>query len=89
MMGESKEAGQVEVKSNPFQSFISISFPSNGRVKFEVKIYDITGRTMLKELISGKSETKLHMAHFQPGVYLLMVLINERVFTSKKIFKQE
>ncbi|MGG6229660.1 thrombospondin type 3 repeat-containing protein [Tenacibaculum sp. SDUM215027] len=77
----------IFLKKNPVSDTIDLLLPSNAASKINVKVYDITGKLILKENIEKQgNELSIPFNNFKSGIYILKVGIdNTNTF---KVLKQ-
>jgi hypothetical protein len=66
-----EEAG-FSVMPNPVKDELKVTL-GNGETISMIRLYDMTGRLLLEEESSGKSQLVVPVSSFAPGVYLLEV----------------
>ncbi|MBK9015451.1 MAG: T9SS type A sorting domain-containing protein [Saprospiraceae bacterium] len=55
--------------------------PENAGVFHEISIFDVQGKIIRSQLFSA--ETTLNLQGLQPGMYLLKILVNDRLYTGR------
>ena len=76
---------EISVFPNPFADFVEIHTPFSGNVQYE--IFDMTGKTMIKNSTSDKDFRISNLGHLNKGVYLLKVSDNHGNTMMYKIVK--
>jgi len=73
-----------KIYPNPAQDFISVDAPN--LVNFGVKVFSLEGRELMyKE--GQTSESKIDIAALEPGIYIVQVKGENKIFNSKIIIK--
>ncbi|MCB0695846.1 MAG: M4 family metallopeptidase, partial [Chitinophagaceae bacterium] len=88
--GISKNTGNIRVVNNPFTDKIYISYTLSANTVARVKLYDITGKTLLdkeEQLAAGSSRFVVNVGDTQlvPGNYILQVITGSEVLTQKMV----
>ena len=65
-------ASQLNIAPNPMNSFTTIQFKDLS-TDYMVQLFDMTGKIIYKQLVSGKESLRLENANYQPGIYLLKI----------------
>ncbi|WP_339697484.1 T9SS type A sorting domain-containing protein [uncultured Marixanthomonas sp.] len=73
----------VNIYPNPANNMLFIEFLLTSIKKpSQVLIFDLTGKLLKKELIESKTN-KLDISNFSAGVYLIKIVIDEKIITKK------
>ena len=79
--------GNLRVIPNPAASMIFITFTSEGRSSGSIKIVDLSGRQVYdsgsKIINSGQSSYPVDIRNFSDGIYLVLIITDDIVYTSK------
>jgi hypothetical protein len=77
---------EMAVSPNPTTEGVVLSLSSKISKKIEVRVTDISGKTVLSEKRSiqmGENTIKLDVSNFAKGVYMLQVIENQNLITKK------
>ena len=77
---------RIKVFPNPFNQFLEINFRENVS-QSEIAIIDISGRTLYREITNGSKST-IDASVLKPGLYVIMVRVENQTYT-QKILKLE
>jgi len=70
---------------NPFSEYAIIEFENPGNKAFEINLYDLTGKLLLKQKIYS-DKYKLYRKNLSPGIYLIE-LSEEQTYRAKVIIQ--
>lgn len=76
---------EISVFPNPFVDFVEIHTPFSSNVQYE--IYDMKGKTMIKNSTTDQNIRISNLGHLNKGVYLLKVSDNHGNTMTQKIVK--
>lgn len=76
------EDSKIFITPNPSSEFIKIN--NLGTTDSDIKIYDLTGRVVLERKINAENNI-VEISHFQSGIYLLNIRINDSEISLKII----
>ncbi|MDO9257398.1 MAG: T9SS type A sorting domain-containing protein [Bacteroidales bacterium] len=82
-----KETANKEVFSiypNPSNGNIHIIWPK-GLSKGQIRVMDITGKTVYTNLLPNSSDNTLNLNHLKKGIYLIQLTDNKSIWTEKVI----
>lgn len=71
-----------EVNPNPFNNNLIIKSKS---LKSEIRVYDILGKIIYKNLIVGSMQHTLFTSEFKSGIYIVKIFSDENIFEKKLI----
>lgn len=77
---------EMSAYPNPVTEFIKLKVESEKFEKLKYQLYDINGKLLDSEIITG-SETTINMGSFIPSTYFLRVVNNNQVVKLFKIIK--
>lgn len=79
--------GEIAAYPNPATNFVNIKLPA-GINKYEVNIYDVSGRVILTKLVENTGNTETIDTHgIRPGIYFISVKTGDRNLTQKIIIE--
>lgn len=92
ILGTAGEAGRsLAIYPNPISDIGTVSFTSDSRANYELRIYDLNGRQVRKttgETSAGLQTIKVLKGNIEPGIYLILVkLSTDKIMTSKILFR--
>ncbi|HNW90759.1 MAG TPA: T9SS type A sorting domain-containing protein [Bacteroidales bacterium] len=84
-------ANHISVFPNPFNDDVSVAVDAAyGPQKVEILVYNALGMAVLHlEKKTGVLSHKIDMSNFNPGIYYLMVNINDAVVKTEKLIKMQ
>lgn len=83
-------ASDVSVYPNPFQSTIYVEGVDSNGADLEVRVTDLTGKTIFRENRSGTyggERIKIDLPHVASGIYLANITDNQTISINQKIIK--
>ncbi len=79
----------VRIFPNPAEDFVTIKFDANQVASFDVSIYDVSGRmvmkTSLNNQVNGTQEVILSVSELQSGNYILRIEMNNEPVSIEKL----
>jgi len=79
----------LNIYPNPVSNYTWIEFELTDKSEVQVSLYDLSGREIEKILINkqlqGKQKVKIDAASIQPGIYMVVLKVNEQLITEKLI----
>lgn len=82
---EVSSAIKLTVYPNPSQGIMELLLAGTDEREAEVKVIDLTGRTVHRQLIHGNTSETLQLSHLPTGLYNLLVLQGGAQVGSRKI----
>ncbi|MBM3437142.1 MAG: T9SS type A sorting domain-containing protein [Bacteroidetes bacterium] len=83
----SENINSIQIRPNPAFGDLVISFKNNTESLFVVKIYNLFGEKMISEVLfkALSNQVKMNCSDLPPGVYILNISSNSKVFRTKFI----
>jgi len=81
-VGESTEI-ELVILPNPSHGTVKVQFSNVSKTEFDIKVFDFSGRIVIERTHLSGDEVNLNTNHLRSGVFILMLHLKGRVFTSK------
>ena len=75
----------VTIYPNPTNNSKSINFGYLKNMDSQISIYDITGKTILKESFSIGDDVTFNITNLQTGIYIAQIVTDDSIFNKKII----
>jgi len=79
----------VQIYPNPVSNYTWIDFELADKSEVQVRLFDLSGREIKKIMenkqLQGKQKVKMNAANIQPGIYLVVLQVNDQLITEKLI----
>lgn len=85
-------ANFIQLSPNPANNFVNLMIDAQNEEKYNIKIYDITGREVVAvannfPLVRGENTFNINIADLNAGTYVMQVISNEGYRSSLKFIK--
>lgn len=78
----------VTISPNPVKDDLRFLINSEGADKMEVHVYDLTGKELIREVVSGEGIHTIHAAQLTEGLYFLVITSENDRYTEKFIVRK-